>query len=74
MEMCDGCKRTVGAGRNVGPHAALRETSRKKWTGGWAKGVVVHYTCTDCDTKWIHDNDKKDDGAGWEQDVPFKIP
>lgn len=70
MAMCNDCEQLVGKLKDIPPHANLKETSSKKFTGGMARGRIRFYECASCGTRWSCDGDTHDSFAGWTKESP----
>lgn len=64
MATCSDCEKQKDKGRYDDPHKNLRVSGESKaFRGGMFGGYEeTPYVCIRCQTKFIHSNDKNDDG------------
>lgn len=66
MTMCAKCQDMKAAGPKASPHDDLKQTDAKSYkTFGHHTAIERSYECRACGTKWVYDEDKNDEHAGW---------
>jgi hypothetical protein len=62
-EMCEECRKQVGAGRGAVPHARLVLTSERRVSSIMGAADEAYYRCTSCGHQWLHETGSC--GLGW---------
>ena len=62
-ELCDDCKKLVGAGRHTPAHENLVQTKFVKVSSALGPSDERYYTCDSCGHEWLHETGSQ--GFGW---------
>ncbi len=62
-EICDDCKKPVGAGRSIAAHKNLVQTKFVKVSSALGPADESHSKCTTCGHEWLHETGSQ--GYGW---------